>query len=137
MKIQEHKSIVYFVLVVALVGSILLVNIPFARAEKLTSPNFIRERATASQWGWKFNDQWGIPHYGATFRGTNGADPNFTGPGGNDATLPFDGGIKNWTWWNDINRNSLLTPKSWVCYPFWICRPESRVPQNYNAIITR
>jgi len=96
----------------------------------------VRERATGSIWGWVFND-WDGPHYGVSFRGTNGADPNYTGPGGNAATAPYSGGIKAWNWWG-TGLGTLLTPRSWLCYPLWNCDYANRSnPLKYNALITR
>ena len=95
----------------------------------------IRERATGSQWGWLFNDPPWEPHYGTSFRGTSGSDPNFNGSGGNAATQPYSGGIKAWNWWG-TGLGTLLTPKSWVCWPLFNC-PDRTVPGNYDAMITR
>jgi hypothetical protein len=95
----------------------------------------IRERATGSNFGIMFWS-WGLPHYGVSFRGSNGADPNYTGAGGNAATNPFDGGIKNWNWWGN-ELGTLLTPKSWLCYPAFNCGSDRTTPTKYNAIVTR
>lgn len=96
----------------------------------------IRERATGSTWGYLFSDPgfpW-FPHYGVGFRGSYGADPNYIGPGGNAATNSYDGGIKAWHWWGN-ELGSLLTPKSWVCWPNFCS--DRTTPGNYNAIVTR
>jgi hypothetical protein len=136
-RLFARHALAILALVAIVVGSVLVLNIQSAKADDTLRPNAIRERTTASSWGWKFDDPPFIPHYGASFRGSDGADPNFTGPGGNDATAPYSGGIKNWDWYPPTTRGTLLTPKEWVCWPSFGCRPESRVPGNYNAIVTR
>ena len=95
----------------------------------------VRERTTGSSWGPKFYDPPTILHYGTSFRGSNGADPNFTGAGGNAATAPYSGGIKAWNWWG-AGLGTLLTPKEWVCWPLPGCT-DRKDPQKYNAIVTR
>ncbi len=122
-------------LAAVVVGSV-LINIQPAKADDTMRPNAIRERTTASDWGLIFYDPWYEPHFGASFRGSDGADPNYTGPGGNDATLPYDGGIKYWDWYPPTTRGTLLTPKSW-CWPDAGCSGSRTYPQNYNAIVTR
>jgi hypothetical protein len=93
-----------------------------------------RERTTGSTWGKVFEDPPDTDHFGVGFRGSNGADPNFTGNGGNEATNWYDGGIKNWDWWG-TNLGTLLTPKRFI---EWCTGCEDRKdPRKYNTIITR
>ena len=134
-RLFARHALAILTLAAIVVGSVLVLNIQPAKADDTLRPNAIRERTTASSWGWQFNDPPWEPHYGASFRGSNGADPNYTGPGGNAATEPYDGGIKNWNWWGS-GLGTLLTPKSW-CWPDIGCAGDRTYPQNYNAIVTR
>lgn len=113
------------------IGGTLVLDTPIAHAG-------VRERTTGSNFGVKYYDPnfpW-LPHYGVTFRGSYGADQNYTGAGGNAATNPYDGGIKNWHWWGS-EQSSLLVPKSWICYPVFNCGADRTNPAKYNAIVTR
>lgn len=95
----------------------------------------IRERTTGSIFGVMFWEK-GVPHYGVSFRGSWGSDPNYLGPGGNAATNPYSGGIKNWDWWGN-ELGTLLTPKRWLCYPLFNCGSERTDPRKYDALVTR
>ncbi len=121
-------AVICLMLAGVVIGSTFVLDAPIAYAG-------VRERTTGSSWGWVFNDPWYEPHYGASFRGSYGADPNYTGPGGNTATNCCGGGIKVWDWWGN-EKGTLLTPKSW-CYPTLGCEAARQNPSKYNATVVR
>lgn len=78
-----------------------------------------------------FDPPW-EPHYGAWFSSSalSCTNPHYLGPGGDAATCDY-GCISTWNWWGSPPV-VLLTPKSWLNWP-WTTSGPRWTGSNYQA----